>query len=77
MHLAVCDDNIADRKQTERLLGRESDQRINSTGVLYVELLRQQKCDYFHPYDLRRVVYGYGGGWLQCGRNRPGAAKSG
>ena len=22
MHLAVCDDNIADRKQTERLLGR-------------------------------------------------------
>ncbi len=37
MHLAVCDDNIADRKQTERLLGRESDRRSNTTGVLYVD----------------------------------------
>jgi len=25
MHIAVCDDNIADRKQTERLLGRASE----------------------------------------------------
>ncbi|MCR4902991.1 MAG: hypothetical protein K6A23_09035 [Butyrivibrio sp.] len=25
MHIAVCDDNIAERKQTERLLGRQSD----------------------------------------------------
>ena len=25
MHIAVCDDNIADRKQTERLLSRQSD----------------------------------------------------
>ena len=37
MHLAVCDDNIADRKQMERLLGRESDRRLNTTGVLYVD----------------------------------------
>ena len=37
MHLAVCDDNIADRKQLERLLGRESDRRLNTTGVLYVD----------------------------------------
>lgn len=37
MHLAVCDDQIADRKQTERLLGRESDRRIPTTGVLYVD----------------------------------------
>ncbi len=37
MHLAVCDDNIADRKQMERLLGRESDRRQNTTGVLYVD----------------------------------------
>lgn len=37
MHLAVCDDNIADRKQTERLLGRESDRRLTTTGVLYVD----------------------------------------
>ena len=37
MHLAVCDDNIADRKQLERLLGRESDRRLSSTGVFYVD----------------------------------------
>lgn len=37
MHIAVCDDNIADRKQTERLLGRESDRRIGTTGNLYVD----------------------------------------
>lgn len=37
MHLAVCDDHIADRKQTERLLGRESDRRLRTTGVLYVD----------------------------------------
>ena len=37
MHLAVCDDNIADRKQMERLLGRESDRRLGTTGVLYVD----------------------------------------
>lgn len=37
MHIAVCDDNIADRKQTERLLGRESDRRMNSTGNLYID----------------------------------------
>lgn len=37
MHLAICDDQIADRKQMERLLGRESDRRIATSGVLYVD----------------------------------------
>ena len=32
MHIAVCDDNIADRKQTERLLGRQSDRIFKETG---------------------------------------------
>ena len=32
MHIAVCDDNIADRKQTERLLGRQSDRFFKETG---------------------------------------------
>lgn len=32
MHLAVCDDNIADRKQTERLLGRQSDRFFKERG---------------------------------------------
>lgn len=37
MHIAICDDNIADRKQMERLLGRESDMRKKTTGVLYID----------------------------------------
>ena len=37
MHIAVCDDNIADRKQMERLLERASDRRIHTTGVFYID----------------------------------------
>lgn len=37
MHIAVCDNNVADRKQLERLLGRESDARKNVTGVFYTD----------------------------------------
>ncbi len=38
MHLAVCDDNIADRKQTERLLGRQSDRVFRETGErIYID----------------------------------------
>ncbi len=38
MHIAVCDDNIADRKQTERLLGRQSDRLFKETGErLYID----------------------------------------
>ena len=37
MHVAICDDNGADRKQMERLLKRESDRRASATGVLYVD----------------------------------------
>ncbi len=37
MHLAICDDNIAHRKQTERLLERESDRRIAQGRAFYVE----------------------------------------
>ena len=37
MHVALCDDNTADRKQSERLLQRESLARISSTGPLYVD----------------------------------------
>lgn len=37
MHIAICDDNIADRKQLERLLKRESDKRMNTTGLLYTD----------------------------------------
>lgn len=36
MHIAICDDNVADRKQMERLLSRESDKRKNETGVFYI-----------------------------------------
>ncbi|MCR5799127.1 MAG: hypothetical protein K6G69_03540 [Lachnospiraceae bacterium] len=37
MHIALADSNPGDRKQMERLLGRESDRRIQTTGVLYTE----------------------------------------
>lgn len=37
MHVALCDDNTADRKQSERLLQRESLNRIPVTGPLYVD----------------------------------------
>lgn len=37
MHIAICDDNIADRKQLERLIKRESDKRAASTGILYAD----------------------------------------
>lgn len=37
MHVAVCDDNIADRKQMERLLHRESDRIASTSGILYIE----------------------------------------
>ena len=36
LHIAICDDNIAERKQTERLLARESDRRKAVTGIFYV-----------------------------------------
>lgn len=37
MHIAVCDDNIADRKQLERLLGREGDSRKEAVGAFYTD----------------------------------------
>lgn len=38
MHIAVCDDNIADRKQTERLLGRQSDRFFKDLGErIYID----------------------------------------
>lgn len=38
MYLAVCDDNIADRKQTERLLSRQSDRIFKEHGArIYID----------------------------------------
>lgn len=37
MHVAICDDNVADRKQMERLLQRESDKRMLESGSLYID----------------------------------------
>lgn len=37
LHIAVCDDNTADRKQLERLLGRESNRRSSQTGCFYID----------------------------------------
>ncbi len=37
MHIAICDDNVADRKQLERLLKRESEKRKSTTGLIYTD----------------------------------------
>lgn len=37
LHIALCDSDPGDRKQMERLLGRESDKRVNTTGGFYVD----------------------------------------
>lgn len=37
MHVAICDDNVADRKHLERLLSRESDKRRDTPNILYVD----------------------------------------
>ena len=54
MHIAVCDDNVADRKQLERLLGRESDKRKDTTGVFYTDSFGDCKILRKNPmqYDL-------------------------
>lgn len=54
MHIAICDENIADRKQLERLLGRESDKRKNDTGVFYTDSFGQPEVLAKNPmpYDL-------------------------
>lgn len=54
MHIAICDDNIADRKQTERLLGRESDRRSKTDSVLYIDSFGKQESVLVAPmiYDM-------------------------
>ncbi len=37
MHIAICDSNIGDRKQMERLLMRESDKRSRDSGIFYMD----------------------------------------
>lgn len=37
MHVAICDDNVADRKHIERLLSRESDKRVGTPNILYID----------------------------------------
>ena len=55
MHVAVCDDNVADRKQMERLLHRESDKRLKETGEgLFIDSYGNEKAVLSHPmlYDV-------------------------
>lgn len=54
MHIAVCDDNVADRKQLERLLSRESDRRKADTGVFYTDSFGDRNALISNPmsYDL-------------------------
>ncbi len=53
MHIAICDDNVADRKQLERLLKRESDKRAQTTGIIYADSFGHPEQLLFNPmqYD--------------------------
>ena len=37
MHIAICDDNVADRHQTERLLGRQAQARKTDDDGIYID----------------------------------------
>ena len=54
MHIAVCDDNLADRHQTERLLGRESDKQADTSDMFIVDSYGNPEVMLSHPmaYDL-------------------------
>ncbi len=54
MHVAVCDDNVADRKQMERLLSRESDRRSRVDGLLYTDSFGNASALLHNPmqYDI-------------------------
>ena len=49
MHVAICDDNGADRKHLERLLSRESDKRRGTPNVLYVDSYGDQEHFLINP----------------------------
>ncbi len=53
MHIAICDDNVADRKQMERLLKREADKRASSE-TLYTDSFGNADALLSNPmqYDL-------------------------
>lgn len=55
MHIAVCDDNTADRHQMERLLKRESDSRASTTGILYIDSFGN--CDALLSNPMRYDAY--------------------
>ena len=55
LYIAVCDNNIADRKQTERLLEREKDKRLHESGdVLYIDSFGSEEALLTTPvrYDI-------------------------
>lgn len=54
MHIAICDDNVADRRQLERLLKKESDKRMSETGILYTDSFGNTQALLSNPmlYDI-------------------------
>lgn len=54
MHIAVCDDNVADRKQFERLIRREADRRATEEVVLFANFFGNADALLSNPmqYDI-------------------------
>ena len=52
--IAILDDDPADRKQSERLLSRERDERIKKGEVIYYDTYGSEEAllPYFIKYDL-------------------------
>ena len=52
--IAICDDNPADRKQFERLLDREKDERLKSNDVIYFDTYGSEEAllPYCTKYDV-------------------------
>lgn len=56
MHIAICDDNVADRKQLERLLEREADARLKNNEHLYISSFGNI-TSLMHTLDLYDVFF--------------------
>jgi len=72
IYLAICDNNIADRKQLERLLEREKDKRLAESGdVMYIDSFGSEESLMSTPvkYDIFFIDM------TECGSDEMATAK--
>ena len=69
MHIAICDDNVADRKHLERLLSRESDKRAGTPNILYVDSYGEKMHFLANPLKYNLIFMDMSSRW-SCTRTR-------